>query len=464
MADRLQEILDEIETKKAATGGVITEVAVEPELPEPEQGGDVIHVLPVLPDYDGETIAQTGGITAFVRAVMPLRSDKPLEIVRKIVFMVSLMVAIVCFGMIFNNIRSGAADEANYNNLRQGMERALEQFEMSGSLSLPSDKIEEMLADDPAALLEYAHELAEFIPLSPERILEILMERPGIKPQYIETYDRNNDLIGWLRIQDTRLDYPVLQYRRYGEDGRVTGDNHYYLDYDIDHIRSAYGSIYAEWRFPFTPTYRPDNTVLYGHNMRNRSRFHTVSLYYPYHHNYPRPSIEFYRENPIIEFNTLYTEGLYKVFAVIFVHTEEDKYEDVYDYFRKREFPDRASFYDFMQNIMDRSAFYTDVDVMYGDEILTLSTCHYPLGESVDARVAVFARRLREGETIDDFDLDAAYVNSSPLFFNLFYERRGGMWQGRNWDTSKIIGLDEFLLENPDADTRLNYITRMVDF
>jgi sortase B len=475
MADLLQDILDEVESRKEKAA----QKEAPPEPPEPKYArrkipknaaknvakkteGDVVQVLPVYPDLSGEVIPFDSKLKAFFlsmyKAVVPQKGDCKLEIGRKIVFDVSLIVAIVCMFIILGGFLAGRKDAATYQEIRESVEQAAYLFELSGSVYLPAEAVEELIALDPEALRAYAQELYEagIVNLPPERIYEIMIEKPGILPHFIETYDRNSDLIGWVKIPGTRLDYPVLQYRRYLENGTVTGNNHYYLDHNIDHVYvwNGHGSIYSDWHFPFTPTSRPDNIILYGHNMNDGSRFHPVVRYYTYY--YANPGhLRHYTAHPFVEFSTLYEEATYKVFAAFFVHTEEHKYDDVYDYFRKRAFTDRAEFYDFMQNIMDRSSFFADVDIMYGDEIITLSTCHYPLGDTVDARVAMFARRLREGEAVDDFDIEAAWVNPSPLYFNLWYTRYGGSWGGRNWDTSKVIGLDEFLLENPEADTRL---------
>jgi SrtB family sortase len=373
------------------------------------------------------------------------------EIVRKIIFIASLITAIVCIVLILSSTHAGQKHSAMYDELRSDMERSAELFALSGQVSLPAEAVAEMIEKDIEALRAYAQGLYEdgVVRLSADRIFDILIEKPGILPHFMETYDRNPDVIGWLKIPGTKIDYPILQNLE---------DNHYYLYYSIDHMRTAHGSVYADWRNVFTSDSRPDNTILYAHNMNDGTMFHPVVRYYSYYYSAPG-HLTHYRSHPIVEFSTLYEHNYYKVFAAIFVHTEEEKYDDVYDYFRKRTFPSREEFYDFMQNVMDRSSFFTDIDIEYGDEILTLSTCHYPLGEHIDARVGVFARRLREGESPDDFNIDAAYVNPSPLYFTLYYQRRGGGWGGRNWDTGKVIGLDEFLLENPEADTRRYYNT-----
>ncbi|MCL2018131.1 MAG: class B sortase [Oscillospiraceae bacterium] len=467
MADMLEDILNEVDKKKRndnSDNRNNTENSYESD--SDDYGNDDYTDYNIggqgLPVYSSEKAAwQSGRFGKFIRAVVPLKSDKPLEIVRKIVFITSLTIAVVCLVIILTDIREGKKHDATYDGIRDSMEH----IRLSGTVSYTSDKVEEMLSDDPEALWQYAHELyAEILEanpsttLTPERIFEILTEKPGILPQYIETYDRNNQLIGHLIMPDTpknKLDYPVFQHREYDEDGNVTGSNSYYLEYDIDLRPSKLGTVFAEWRFPFTPTSRPDNTVLYGHNIADGRMFNSVVRYYPYYNAYARSgNIEYYRQYPVIQFDTIYEEGFYKVFAVIYVHTEEDRYDDVFDYFRWREIPDRETFFTFIVNIMDRSAFYTDVDLRYGDELLTLSTCYYPLGEQLDSRVVVFARRVRPGESTD-VDLDASYVNPSPHYFDYYYRARGGSWAGREWDTSKVEGLDEWLNKRGDAPTHL---------
>ena len=88
---------------------------------------------------------------------------------------------------------------------------------------------------------------------------------------------------------------------------------------------------------------------------------------------------------------------------------------------------------------MDRSVLWTDVDLQYGDNILTLSTCYYPYTkEKADTRVAVFARKVREGESAE-VDVSKAMRNPDPLLFAYEYRVKGGSWGGRKWDSSKLL-------------------------
>lgn len=342
-----------------------------------------------------------------VRVVVPWQGDSVVEIVRKLVLIVSVVVMAICVGLII----------ADSSRQGQQAQRDTELVELKEQI-----------------------ELSGVIPLSDDRIVEIKEEQPEILDKYLAFYDINPDLVGWIKLDNTPIDYPVVQ----------SGDNSYYLYRDFEGRDSKLGAIFADWHVPFTPTSRPNNTVLYGHNISDGTYFAKLTNYYPSKYG----SLGFYRENPTFTFDTIYEEGTYKIFAAVYINTQE-KHGDVYEYFRKRVFADKAAFYDFAANIMDRSVFYTDVDLEYGDEIITLSTCYYPLGNDVDSRFVVFGRRVREGESAE-VDVDAAYVNPSPLYFDYYYRAVGGSWAGRTWDTSLVIGLDEYLAENPHLEIARN--------
>jgi sortase B len=266
--------------------------------------------------------------------------------------------------------------------------------------------------------------------------------------------ERNEHLIGWIRLGNTIVDYPVVQktWEQYQESGYL-GFYYLYRNFDGVFRAGSRGTLFVDRHTPISDGRRPDNTVIYGHNMRAGVKFaYLVNYYENFYY--------VYRKDPTIQFVTIYDEiedvrNTYKIFAGILVNTE-GRHGMVFDYFRRRTFDDngrwgnsRDEFYDFMGNVLDRSTFYTGVDVQYGDEIMTLSTCIFPLGDAVDTRYAVFARRLRPGED-PIVDVDAAWRNPSPLYFDAWYNVRGGSWGGRTWDTSLVPGFDEWLTGNPD--------------
>jgi sortase B len=250
--------------------------------------------------------------------------------------------------------------------------------------------------------------------------------------EWDKMYEENDHLVGWLKIGDTIIDYPVVQYT----------DNSFYLNHNFNRRRHFDGALFVDWHTPIINTRRPDNTVIYGHNLNNGKKFRWLMNYYTM----PTGSRNLdsaYNSNPTVEFSTIYCDErtTYKIFAAMFINSDS-AHGEVWNYFRQRFFPTQDHFFYFMGQAMDRSVFYTDVDVMYGDEIMTLSTCYYPFRHTSD-RFVVFARRVREGED-PTVDVSKAYINPSPLYFDYYYRRRGGSWDGRNWDTSKIVGFDEW--------------------
>jgi len=269
-----------------------------------------------------------------------------------------------------------------------------------------------------------------------------------ILPQWKELYEQNNDLVGWVKIANddkVLLEYPVVQRLTYNDNGELNGSNSYYLSHNFKGQKSDRGAIFADWHVPIESSDLPDNTVLYGHSMINDygdgRYFAEVGRYFS---QYYRQG-ERFKTYPTVTFENVYDNerATYKIFAGIMVNTTKDLGE-VFYYHRYRVLDTEDLFYDFIGNVMDRSTFYTDVDVEYGDEILTLSTCCYPISGSTDTRYAVFARRVRPGEDVS-VNTDAYYENPSPLYFDAWYKQRGGSWAGRNWDTSLVKGFDEYI-------------------
>ncbi|MCM1335204.1 MAG: class B sortase [Bacteroides sp.] len=255
---------------------------------------------------------------------------------------------------------------------------------------------------------------------------------------YEESYEINNDLIGWIQVDGTPIDFPVLQ----------SDDNVYYLTRDLNHEETVNGSIFADYKCEFTTRTRPANTILYGHNMRTGPSFAKLTTYYPWYSG--TASLQQYLTAPTVKFDTIWEEGTYKIFAAMYVNTQEE-HGEVFKYYKQRTITSEKEFYTYIAKIMDRSVFYTDVDLEYGDELLTLSTCYYPLGNNIDTRFVVFARRVREGED-PEVDTSKAEINYDPLYFDYYYQVMGGKWGGRKWDTSKVKGFDEFLEKNPDSE------------
>ena len=235
----------------------------------------------------------------------------------------------------------------------------------------------------------------------------------------------NPDTRGWIKITGTYLNDVVVQGK----------DHEEYLNKAFDGSESISGTIFSHKKNKWDGT--DQNIILFGHNMMNGDRFASVRYYIP--NDASREPIAFYKVHPTIMLAT--PEGgseTYKIFAGVLANTQE-QYGEVFKYINKTSFKNQDDFNKFIINVMDRSWFYTDVDLQYGDQLLTLSTCYWPLGEEVDTRWVIFARKVRPGES-EYVDTSLATRNYGAKLFDYYYSMIGGQWYGSKWDTSKLKG------------------------
>ncbi len=235
----------------------------------------------------------------------------------------------------------------------------------------------------------------------------------------------NDDVRGWIKITGTYLNNVVVQ----------STDNDFYVNKDVFGNESINGSVFSSYKNKWDGT--DENLILFGHNMISGQMFATVRYYLP--NDASREPLAFYKVHPTVMIQDVSGKThIYKIFAGVLANTQE-QYGDVFRYVGKTSFRDQADFNDFIVNVMDRSWFETDVDLQYGDKLLTLSTCYWPLGEAIDTRWVVFAREVRPGES-EYVDTSLAKRNYNPKLFDYYYGLIGGEWYGRSWDTSKLKG------------------------
>lgn len=332
-----------------------------------------------------------------LHAIFPAKGDPPSEAVRKIVFDVAVVALVVTGGSVLYDL----LDEARQMTV---IEEENKQLYIDGSLKLDDEQKD-----------------------------AIKKEQPEILDSFMGLYAENPDIVGWIELGDF-ISYPVVQ----------SEDNEYYLDHNFKREVTKSGAIFADYRNRFLPGEISANTILYGHNVWSGSMFARLSRYYDatIHNDYP-DRLGFYKEYPTITFNTLYEESEWKVFACCLFNNRED-YGEVYPYTQTQEFGTKEEFNSFILEVMDRSILWTDVDLTYGDSILTLSTCYQysPYSADTDTRCAVFARKVREGESAD-VDVEKAQTNPDPLRFT--YQRQvegAGEWKGRSWDASKLLSYE----------------------
>lgn len=218
--------------------------------------------------------------------------------------------------------------------------------------------------------------------------------------EYVKLYKKNNDLIGWIRIPDTKLDYPVMQTAGKNQDPEFYLRKNFKKEYKISGtpFMDAASDI-------FLPT---ANWIVYGHNMKNGSMFADLT-------EYDDPS--FFRKHRYIFFDTIFKKGVYRVFAA----AKTQVYSSDYTGFVYYNYPDitNESDYDkYVKNVKSLSTVKTKITPRFGEQLLTLSTCSYHLSDESLGRYIVVAKEI---EWKDYFarQLQPVLRKAHPWFKNL---------------------------------------------
>ena len=200
----------------------------------------------------------------------------------------------------------------------------------------------------------------------------IYSEDKTILPELTELYRQNNDLVGWICVEDTNINYPVMQ----------TVDNpNYYLKRGFDKEYSSYGCPYVQ---EDCDVLKPsDNLVIYGHHMNNGSMFADLEKF---------KDEDFWREHKTIAFHTLTEKNEYEILAVFKTVVYTDSPE-AFKYYRFTDAQSPEEFEAFIDKCKELSLYDTGVSAEYGDKLITLSTCEY---SRTNGRLVVVAKKVTE--------------------------------------------------------------------
>ncbi len=192
---------------------------------------------------------------------------------------------------------------------------------------------------------------------------------PDILPEYEKVHQKNQKLIGWVKIDDTIIDYPVMQ----------TINNEYYLDHNFNQEEDRNGCIFMDYQCDVVKGC--DNIILYGHHMKSGKMFGTLNKY---------SSESYFEEHPVIQFDTIYEKGKYQVMYVFRskVYSEEDV---TFKYYQFINAASEMEFNSYLNEMAALSLYDTGVTAAYGDKLLTLSTCDY---QEKKGRFVVVAKKI----------------------------------------------------------------------
>lgn len=264
---------------------------------------------------------------------------------RKVVILFSMIAAMLCLTYFALYIYYGNRTQNDYDELI-----ALKNQNDHSPLSVPNDEKVE---------IHYSEET--------NQIEAVVLD------EYKNLLNKNKMLIGWVKIDDTYIDYPVMQ----------TSDNDYYLDHNMNQEYDKNGSIFMD---KDCDVLKPStNFILYGHHMRSGKMFGGLDKY---------SDPNYYEKHKYIQFDTIYEKGLYEVMYVFRsrVYSETDV---VFKYYQFIDANSEVEFASNMTEMANASLYDTGVTAKYGDRLLTLSTCDY---KEPNGRFVVVAKKVTKKE------------------------------------------------------------------
>ena len=181
--------------------------------------------------------------------------------------------------------------------------------------------------------------------------------------------DKNSDFIGWISIDGTNLDFPVM----YAPDNKD-----FYLRHDFNKAYSVYGVPYLDEQTTLGANAESDNLIIYGHNMKTGTIFGCLTEY---------RKADYSQEHPFIEFDTVYGDAKYEVFGAFTIDVVNDT-SFIYNQYIDM---DEDTYNRYVDQVISRSDVDSGIRPAYGEQLLTLSTCEY---SSANGRYVVVARRV----------------------------------------------------------------------
>lgn len=193
---------------------------------------------------------------------------------------------------------------------------------------------------------------------------------PPILEEYRAAYAANSDFAGWIAIEGTRIDYPVMQSRE---------EPDFYLKHNFEKQDSSSGVPYLQADCELLSS---DNLIIYGHSVKDGSMFSNLKKY---------RSEKFYREHRLIRFDSRYSHGTYEVVAAFSTTVNDGGF--LFNCFVDA--ADEAAFAAYIATCKELTPYEIATTAAYGDRLITLATCEYTHS---NGRMVVVAKRVAEAD------------------------------------------------------------------
>jgi len=327
---------------------------------------------------------------------IPWKGDTAFEAVRKIIFSTAIVVVGICTFLISNYY----IDRYKAKKMYAEIQAEIDDVRKNRHFSEPEMK-EDPVTGDAFEWLEYNDYARRLLPINP-------------------------DMVGYISVPGTEVSYPVVQKKTSPEGN----PNDYYLYRTFKQEHSKSGCIFMDFRNRFDEVVdhrriieNDGNVFIYGHNMNNRTMFGSLRDYIN------NPS--FYSEHPVVEYSSLYKDYKFKIFAIFIVDGMDFTSQYAFDCWNTLNFEDEDDFYRYVNEAKKRTLINTDVDVKYGDQLLSLYTC---TGLVANAKLILMCREMRVGEDPKE-GTENATLNTNVLYPTAYYH--GG--RPVNYDPKKFV-------------------------
>ena len=236
--------------------------------------------------------------------------------------------------------------------------QAIQESQLLDKIEIDENQLKEVNETTEEANITTQENIEETTNQETERILKVQ-----------KLQEENSDIVGWLEIEGTSINHPVLQGT----------DNEYYMTHNYKKQKSKNGSIFLtkdyDWSIPSS------NFLIYGHNLNNGTMFQELLKY---------AKEEFYKEHSIIRFTTNKEDAEYEIISVFKSRVYYKTEKNVFRYYFFVNAKSEAEYNEFVQNAKKASLYDIDKTAQFGDQLITLSTCSYHIE---DGRFAVVGRK-----------------------------------------------------------------------
>lgn len=328
-----------------------------------------------IPPFEPEPITLTAEEAAednakkakknILKELLPWKGDTVFEMIRKIVFIIAVIIFIGAGVMLASTLIQS--------------DRAVKDLE----------QIKEVVTTTAKTTIDSEGKVITVAPTEEEEQqhnIDIMSYYKGI----------SDKVVGFIELEGCDIYQPVVQ------DPEDT-TNTYYLTHTYYDEKNKGGAIFMDYRCTVSEDYVSPNLVLYGHNQEDGTMFGNLKNY--------KQNLEFYADNPTVTLRTEYETGTYLIYA-FFVTNALEKHDSNGEVFHYHDYiealNDEATFDWYMGEVQSRNQIISPVKAEFGDKLLLLSTCS---NEFSDSRFVVFARKLRDGESVSDYDFTSASFN-----------------------------------------------------